>query len=100
MTSHDQRRYLVAYDIASDHRRARVARVLQGFGDRVQYSVFVVDIKSSKLIRLRDAIIGQIDMNLDSVLVCDLGPLGEARNSRFEFIGLDRPMADGSGFVL
>lgn len=100
MTSRDQRRYLVAYDIASDSRRARVARVLQGYGDRVQYSVFVVDIKPSKLIRLRDAVSGEIDMNLDSVLVCDLGPLEEAQDSRFVFIGLDRPVTDKSGFVL
>lgn len=33
-------RYVVAYDIPSDKRRTRIARVLEGHGERVQYSVF------------------------------------------------------------
>lgn len=33
-------RYLVAYDIPDTPRRTRVAKILDDFGDRVQYSVF------------------------------------------------------------
>ena len=33
---------LVAYDITVDNRRARLAALLQSWGDRIQYSVFVV----------------------------------------------------------
>ena len=33
-------RYVVAYDIPDDRRRSRVAKVLEGYGARVQYSVF------------------------------------------------------------
>ena len=33
-------RYVVAYDIPSDRRRNRIARMLEGHGERVQYSVF------------------------------------------------------------
>ena len=44
MSARDRlRRRLIAYDIPDDRRRSRAARVLEGFGDRVQYSVFVVD---------------------------------------------------------
>ena len=32
--------YLVSYDIVDDKRRNKLARVLQGYGNRVQYSVF------------------------------------------------------------
>ncbi|HET92277.1 MAG TPA: CRISPR-associated endonuclease Cas2 [Chloroflexi bacterium] len=32
--------YVVAYDIPDDRRRSRVARVLEGHGERVQYSLF------------------------------------------------------------
>ena len=45
-------RYVVAYDIADDRRRARVADLLLGFGDRVQYSVFEVDVSTRDLERL------------------------------------------------
>ena len=32
--------YLVTYDITDDQRRTKVAKILEDFGDRVQYSVF------------------------------------------------------------
>ncbi len=32
--------YLVCYDIRDDARLRRVARLLEGYGDRLQYSVF------------------------------------------------------------
>jgi len=32
--------YLICYDIIDDRRRYRIARCLEGFGDRIQYSVF------------------------------------------------------------
>lgn len=37
-------RYVVAYDIADDHRREDVATVLSGYGPRVQLSVFECDL--------------------------------------------------------
>ena len=33
-------RYLVSYDIPDNKRRTRLAKLLEDFGDRVQYSVF------------------------------------------------------------
>ena len=33
-------KYVVAYDVADDGEREKVAKILQGFGDRVQKSVF------------------------------------------------------------
>lgn len=48
MTSNDQHRYLVAYDIVDDRRRTKIAKVLESYGDRIQYSVFVVDIKPAR----------------------------------------------------
>ncbi len=32
--------YLVSYDISDTPRRTRIAKILDDFGDRVQYSVF------------------------------------------------------------
>jgi len=32
--------YVISYDIVQDRRRARMARLLEGLGYRVQYSVF------------------------------------------------------------
>ena len=49
----DVRRVLVAYDVPSDRRRTRVAKTLLKYGDRIQYSVFVVDAAPAKLLRMR-----------------------------------------------
>ena len=36
--------YVISYDISIDRRRARVAKLLEGFGQRVQRSVFECDL--------------------------------------------------------
>jgi CRISPR-associated endonuclease Cas2 len=38
MSREDTRRYLIAYDVADDGRRVKVAKKLESYGDRVQYS--------------------------------------------------------------
>lgn len=43
---------VVAYDIEDDRRRARVAKTLEGYGERVQYSVFECEIEERHLQRL------------------------------------------------
>jgi CRISPR-associated protein Cas2 len=47
--------------------------LLDRYGDRVQYSVFVVQIRPAKMVRLLEDIYITIDTRLDSVLICDLG---------------------------
>jgi len=41
--------YVVAYDIAEDGRRNRVARFLEGWGRRVQKSLFECDLSPEEL---------------------------------------------------
>ncbi len=43
---------LITYDIADNRRRTRVATLLEGFGVRVNYSVFEVTIRAHKLEKL------------------------------------------------
>jgi len=45
--------HLVTYDIRDDARLRRVARRLEGYGERVQYSVFRCRLSSLELERLR-----------------------------------------------
>lgn len=41
MADNDGRiRYVICYDIPDDKRRTRLAKCLDGYGDRIQYSVF------------------------------------------------------------
>jgi CRISPR-associated protein Cas2 len=40
--------YIISYDISNDKRRTQVAKILDGFGQRVQYSVFECDLTASQ----------------------------------------------------
>ena len=43
-----QTKYLVSYDITSDKRRRKVVKILEGYGFRVQYSVFECELSSKQ----------------------------------------------------
>ena len=47
------RRYIIVYDISDDRERARVSKILCGYGDRVQESVFECRLSVSMRERLR-----------------------------------------------
>lgn len=49
-------RYVISYDIADDKRRRLVARIMEGYGYRVQYSVFECDLNKTQLRALKSAL--------------------------------------------
>jgi CRISPR-associated protein Cas2 len=61
--------HVIAYDISDDHRRARVAAILQTYGDRIQRSVFIATIEPAILNEARDRISQIINPATDSVYV-------------------------------
>lgn len=93
-------RYVLAYDVASDARRLRVAKILESYGDRLQYSVFLIDTKPARMVRLKATVASQVDLTTDSLLICDLGPLVDGENRRIEFVGAMRPFTGHGPLVL
>ncbi|MEI7644323.1 MAG: CRISPR-associated endonuclease Cas2 [Chloroflexales bacterium] len=45
--------YLITYDIPIDKRRTKLAKLLEGHGQRVQYSVFECDMEEKQVTQLR-----------------------------------------------
>lgn len=80
-----RRRYLVAYDIRDDRRLRSVATCMEGYGTRVQYSVFVCDLSDQEAIHMRGDVEVRMKQTEDSVMVVDLGRAGDS--SRFLFLG-------------
>lgn len=99
MRRDDVRRTLIAYDVPDDRRRTRLAKALSTFGDRVQYSVFVVDISPAKLIKLRAEMAEIIASKEDSVMICDLGRVAELNEKRFSYLGVERPITENDMLV-
>lgn len=84
-----RRRYLIAYDIANPRRLRRICKIMEGYAERLQYSVFISDLSLSELFQARAEIEGEMLMSEDSVAIVDLGEVADAR---FLFIGRHRSL--------
>ncbi len=73
--------YLITYDISDDKRLRNVFKLMRGFGDHLQYSVFECQLSSADLVRLRSELSEIIDHRADQVLFVNLGP-AEGRGDR------------------
>lgn len=81
-------RYLVSYDIRNPKRLRKVASTLEGYGTRVQYSLFECPLDEMLLARAK-ADLGEIlNCSQDQVLFISLG--GETRDTNLiiEALGL------------
>jgi len=70
----DERLYIVAYDISDPRRWRRVYKLLQGYGEWLQLSVFQCRLSKKRMIELRAALEERIRHREDHVLLLDLGP--------------------------
>ena len=66
--------YIVSYDIASDRLRTRIAKTLEGYGRRVQYSVFECELAEKRYRELYEKLLalteGMEDGNICFYHVC------------------------------
>lgn len=82
-----RKHYLVSYDISHPRRLRRVARVLEGFGYRVQLSVFQCPLDDLHLESLKAELAPEINSDEDQVLIVCLGPESEQTFNRFDWVG-------------
>lgn len=68
-----RKRYLYSYDITDDKRRSKVFKTLVGFGDHLQYSVFLCDLSDKERIVLNGKLIELIHQGEDQILAFDMG---------------------------
>ncbi len=68
-----RKRYLYSYDIADDKRRTKVFKTLVGFGDHLQYSVFLCDLSDKEKVVLNGRLNELIHMGEDQILAFDMG---------------------------
>lgn len=68
-----RRRYLIAYDISDPKRLRKVIKVMESYGQRLQYSVFLCDLSGVELVNWRSDILAVVKLAEDSVVDLDLG---------------------------
>ena len=59
--------FVISYDIPNDHKRNQLAKVLKGYGTRVQYSVFEAHLNKPQFEELKRTVARLIDASEDSV---------------------------------
>lgn len=87
-----KRRFIVSYDVSSPRRLRRVAKVLQSFGRRIQYSVFECLLDPLRLVKVKGALEREINHEQDQVLFISMrrSPGGD----NLEISSLGRPYSE------
>ena len=81
-------RYLVSYDIANAKRLRRVAKTLESYGTRLQFSVFECPLDDTRLAQAKAALAAIINADHDQVLFVSLGPAAGDATLIIEALGL------------
>lgn len=79
--------YLVCYDISDDQRLKRVHKFMLGYGERVQYSVFLCDLSDSEKVVMFEGLGPLINHREDQVMIIRLGPADGRVSENIETIG-------------
>ena len=79
-----KRNYLIGYDIADPKRLRRVAKVVSGFGSRVQYSFYHCMISNSQKKRMKSLLQKEISEDEDQIIIL---PITDRQLKEMEFMG-------------
>ncbi len=82
-----RQRYIVTYDIADAKRLRRVFRLMKGYGEHLQLSVFRCDLTRMSLAKMKAELSEVIHAQEDQVLVIDVGPTEGRGEEVFESLG-------------
>lgn len=87
---------VVAYDIPDDRRRLKVAKVLEGHGERLQYSLFECRMTRVQFLKMREKLKDLVFPDEDAV---SFYFLCAEDVKKIERLGGRRPLPDGALFV-
>ena len=81
-------RFLVSYDICHPKRLRQVAKAMEGYGVRLQYSVFECALDEKRANKMKAELHPILNHDEDQVLFVSLGPEDSSHGLRIEAMGL------------
>ncbi len=93
-------RYLVCYDVREQRRLRRTHDTMLGYGDPLQYSVFVCDLSDAERMLMEVSLLGVVNLREDSVMIVDLGPVGTLTEKRMRTLGPKPPRSPDRAIVI
>lgn len=85
------RSFIVAYDISDPKRLRRVFKLMKGYGERWQKSVFYCDLGPVKRQKMETRLREIINHGHDQVLIVDMGSNAKAARESCEALGRSLP---------
>ena len=82
-----RRCYLVCYDIRDPRRLRRVFRVMKGYGEHWQYSIFFCALRAIDRVRMQSDLEEEMNLKEDQVLILDLGENQDAARAAVTVLG-------------
>lgn len=79
--------FVVSYDVCDPKRLRLVYRLMRGWGEHIQLSVFRCELSARELVELRGELAFIIKHDEDQVLFIDLGPVAGRGNTSIRAIG-------------
>lgn len=79
--------FIVAYDVSDPKRLRKVFKILRGWGDHLQLSVFRCELDRRELVELRAALAEVIHHHEDQVVFVDVGPVDGRGSTSIAAIG-------------
>ncbi|MBC7230272.1 MAG: CRISPR-associated endonuclease Cas2 [Actinobacteria bacterium] len=92
--------YLVCYDVSDAKRLRRTHKLMRGFGDPLQYSVFICFLSKVEKVVMLSKLNDEINSREDRVLVVDIGPDSKRTRAAIEYFGIQEKLRDEECFVL
>lgn len=81
------RTYVVCYDICEPKRLRRVCKIMKGYGERRQFSVFLCVLKEIDFVRMQAELDKVMNMREDQVLIIDLGQNNDSAKAAMTVMG-------------
>ena len=79
--------FVVSYDIADPKRLRQVYRLMRGWGEHIQLSVFRCELNPRELVELRARLALVINHAFDQILLVDVGPVEGRGGTSIRAIG-------------
>ena len=95
-----RRCYLVCYDIREPKRLRQVHKLMKGFGEPWQYSVFFCVLRAIDRVRMQSQLEEQMNLKEDQALIIDLGSSETDSREATTTIGTPLPRQESSVIVV
>lgn len=80
----------MCYDVSDPQRLAKTYKKMSGYGDPVQYSVFICELGAKELVFMKEDLSELLNLDEDRVLIVDMGPAGRPDDKKITTMGTTR----------